>query len=396
MALATSDRTSLWVIPEVTWGVTPGAGNITALRILSESLSANIETKVSEEIRSDRATSDLVPVGQEAGGSIEFEMSFGAYDDLIEGAMFEDFAADIAITSITTDISVVNATGKLTSTLATKFDDIVVGMSFLLKGYTANGGENNGIYTCVSKVDGQDINVLPVPPSDETSTGTEVEIHNESAVNGVTAKSFTIERRIPDATVPEYFKFPGSMISTLNLDYEFGNILKGSFELLCKDGISSTTALAGLTDVPAATGDVYNSVSNLKNIIIGGVASTQEYMKLGININNNLRGQKAIGSLPNIGVGAGSMDITGPIEIYFQDGSEFTKFSGNTAFSLSFVIEDEAGNAYAFSFPRVKYESLTVATEGKNNDLIAKGTWRALLDPTQSIMMRIDKLDSSL
>ena len=119
-------------------------------------------------------------------------------------------------------------------------------------------------------------------------------------------------------------------------------------------------------------------------------------MKLGLSLGNNLRGQKAIGSLGNVGVGAGSFDVTGPIEIYFQDSAEYQKFKNNQSFSLSFAIIDESSNAYVFSFPKVKYESLNVETEGKNNDLVAKGNWRALLDPVTGVMMRIDKLDASL
>ncbi len=41
-------------------------------------------TIVSEEIRSDRQTSDLILVGGEAGGDTNFELSFGAFDLLIE------------------------------------------------------------------------------------------------------------------------------------------------------------------------------------------------------------------------------------------------------------------------------------------------------------------------
>jgi len=396
MSFGTADLSSLWAIKEVTWGVTPGSGNLKGLRLLSESLNANLETKSSEEIRADRATADLVPVGQSAGGGFGFEMSFGSFDDLIAGALFSSFSADVAIVGVAGDISTVNATGKITSTTAGKFTDLELGQSFRLKGFSNGGGENNLIYKIVTYTSDQDITVVPVPPSDETPAGVAAEIHSESVKNGVTQSSFSIERRIPDATVPEFFQFEGSVLQSMTMDFEVGDILKGAFEFLCKDGDSTTTAYTGLTDVPVPTSDIYNSVNNLSNIYIDGVLSTQQFMKLGMSIGNNLRSQKAIGSLPAIGIGAGFIDITGPIEIYFQDGAEFTKFKANTAFSLSFSLEDASGNAYVFSFPKVKYENLVANAEGRSSDIIAKGNWRAIIDPAESIMIRIDKLDSSL
>jgi hypothetical protein len=186
------------------------------------------------------------------------------------------------------------------------------------------------------------------------------------------------------------------MLAAMTLDYEVSALLKGSFEILAKDEDQSQTALTGLTDVPAATEDVYNSVNNLSNIFINDAVTSQSYLKLGMNINNNLRGDKAIGSLANVNVGDGSIDLVGPIEIYFADGTEFAKFKDNTAFSLSFSIEDAAGNAYVFSFPKAKYENLDMPIEGKNNTLKVTGSWRALKDPTELNMIRIDKLDAAL
>lgn len=47
----------------------------------------------SEEIRSDRQTSDLILVGGEAGGDTNFELSFAAFDLLIESALMSFYTA---------------------------------------------------------------------------------------------------------------------------------------------------------------------------------------------------------------------------------------------------------------------------------------------------------------
>ncbi|MCK5550313.1 MAG: hypothetical protein KAI41_07260, partial [Hyphomicrobiaceae bacterium] len=51
---------------------------------------------MSEEIRSDRQTSDLILVGGEAGGDTNFELSFGAFDLLIESIMMSLYSVNKA------------------------------------------------------------------------------------------------------------------------------------------------------------------------------------------------------------------------------------------------------------------------------------------------------------
>jgi hypothetical protein len=392
MAFATSDQTELRYIKETNWGTTPTTGNLTVLRYKGESLNANIETTVSEEIRADRATADLTPVGQSAGGSVDFELSFGAFDDLIEGALFSSFSADLNIVGVAGDITADSAASKFTSTTTTKFDSISVGQWIEVRGFTANSGENNGYYRVVAATPGTgEITVSPAPRSTETPAGTAAEIHGQMLRNGVTPQSFTLQKRFLDATPVTYQNFAGSMVSGMTLSYEVGSILTGSFEFLCKEGLMTTTALPGLTDTPAPSNEVLNAVSNLTDIRVNDTVSSKSFLTLGLEIGNNLRGQKAIGSLANVGVGAGKLDVSGPISVYFQDKTEFDLFSAGTAFSLSFRLQDSAGNAYIFTFPRVKYESLTVAASGQNNDLLAEGQWRAILDPVTSAMVQIDK-----
>lgn len=52
-------------------------------------------TIVSDEIRPDRQISDLILVGAEAGGDTGIELSYEAFDDLIEGAMFNTYTETI-------------------------------------------------------------------------------------------------------------------------------------------------------------------------------------------------------------------------------------------------------------------------------------------------------------
>ena len=59
-----SSQTRLAYIEESTWGTTPATPTMLEMRFTGESITPNIETIVSDEIRSDRNVTDLIQTGQ--------------------------------------------------------------------------------------------------------------------------------------------------------------------------------------------------------------------------------------------------------------------------------------------------------------------------------------------
>jgi len=101
-------------------------------------------TIVSEEIRSDRQISDLILVGGEAGGDTNFELSFAAFDLLIESALMSFYGA--------TAFQLGNAVGGIAGFGAGTIDvdtgdgaNYVVGQLVKLKDL-ATGDVGDGVY----------------------------------------------------------------------------------------------------------------------------------------------------------------------------------------------------------------------------------------------------------
>jgi len=90
-----TNRVSLYVLPETTWGTTPAAGNFEELRYTGESLVFNVETASSSQIRSDRNVSDVVRTQASTSGDVQFELSYGSFDTLLEGLMMGSWATDV-------------------------------------------------------------------------------------------------------------------------------------------------------------------------------------------------------------------------------------------------------------------------------------------------------------
>lgn len=101
MTIAESSRTRLSVIKEVTEGTTPTSPAFTNVRYTGDSLKLVRQNITSDEIRSDRNVTDLVQVAGGAEGAINFELSYGAFDNLIEGALCSTWSADEIVNGTT-------------------------------------------------------------------------------------------------------------------------------------------------------------------------------------------------------------------------------------------------------------------------------------------------------
>lgn len=92
--MSDSSRVQLYYLAENNWGQTPAAALNTLRGVTRESLKGTTDTTQSQEIRADRQVVDLVRTQFRAEGEIETEVSYGALDDLLEGAFFSDWVVD--------------------------------------------------------------------------------------------------------------------------------------------------------------------------------------------------------------------------------------------------------------------------------------------------------------
>lgn len=93
--MVASSQTRLAAIAESVYGTTPTSPAFQNMRFTSESLKPNIENITSNEIRADRNVADLIQVGSNAGGAVNFELSYGTFDEFLESVMFNTWATDV-------------------------------------------------------------------------------------------------------------------------------------------------------------------------------------------------------------------------------------------------------------------------------------------------------------
>lgn len=295
-----SSQTRLAYIEESTYGSTPSTPTFLVQRFVSESLNANIENAVSNEIRSDRNVTDMIQVGANAGGDVDIELSYGSFDDWLESLMFSSWS---------------------TNTLK----------------------------------------------------------------NGVTQKSFTLEKTFEAGGTDQYHRFTGAVANSLSLSIQAGQIITGSFNFLSQGASSAQAAIASSSYTAANSNPPINAASNFASLSMTGVSGV-ELTALNLNITNNLRQQAVVGSLNPRGIGTGRFEVTGDMTMYFEDQAAYELFLAGTAADLSFVVGGVSSLNYQFDIANLKFETMEVVAGGNDQDVIVQASFRGLYDGTDNTL----------
>lgn len=389
-ALAVTSRVSIGYIQESTYGTTPGAGNYKYLRMTGESLNYDISKETSKEIRSDRQNGGATTVDGQAAGSINFHMQYAEYEGLIAGALQNTWTIH-GTNGVGTTFSgtfVVGPPSTITAgaapTGANAFTTLQRGQWFKL---TAPTHGNDGKIVRVSTTVDPTATVITLDTNTALLVGAGVAnctIATARLTNGTTQPSFSIEKQFNDIT--QFLTFKGMTVNKLNLNFASAAIIDGSFEFMGKNAVRNVTTQLPGTPVASYTYDIHNAVKGVGQLWEGTAPLTSTFVKsLTMAVNNNLRGQKAIANLGNVGIGAGDIEITGTVEVYFADGTIYDKFLNDTYTQIILSTVDTSGNGYVITLPRVCLMNGKIVAQGENQDIMATFDYACYADDTNSV-----------
>jgi len=400
MTFASANLTQLRYKTEASFGVTP-AGNGKNLRCTDTAgLAFTLTSETSKEIRSDRQVTDMVLTGASATGGVPFELSYREYDDLIQAVLqgtWSTWGVDGVGASI--PVSATFAAGALTAGGATSgasiFTNLALGQWVRISGSTISG-QNKLVQ--VSKTIAPTDTVLTFEGTPFTGLlgngGIAVKVNTQRVSNGIVQRSFSIEREHAD--IAQFFNFRGMTASKMSLSFQSGSIVTGNFDFMGKDAVRGVATEMGASAQSQSFG-IMNAVSGVGNIYEGGSALIGTSIKsLALDIDNALRAQDAIGTLGAVGIGSGTIAISGTMEVYLADGTMYDKFLNNTASSVSWSAVDGDGNGYVFTLPKVKYKDAKVTGGSLNSDAMLSMPFEALMDATTLKTIIIDRVGAGV
>lgn len=395
--LSSSNRSQLAYKLEGTyptnWGTAPG-GNGTLLNMLSESFNYDVKTLSSKTIRSDRQVPDITQVSASSMGGFQFEHVYRENDPFIEGVLQNAFTA-YGTNGVSAAIATLNlAAGSVTAGVAPTGNDAFTtlqkGQWFVIIPDTAASAAVKAYFAGrafrVANT-GTPLTATAITLDAATQINTAIagaslanaKIATSRMANASVMKSYTIE--VQHADITQYRQYTGMVPSKMDLKLSVGEIVTGGFEFMGKSFNLAQVSAMG-TPVASQTFTPANATRGIFDMFEGGASiSATTYIKSGeFSVDNTLRGQEAVGVFGFAGIGAGTMQVTGKLEVYFADQTMYQKLLSGAASSLSIPILDVDGNGYVYHFPRIKYTAAKVAVGGLDQDNMLSMDFQALPD----------------
>lgn len=380
---ASTNRVALSYKPEAVPGTVVTASACYALRMTGETLSFTLKKDSDKEIRSDRQRVSSTTTSAQVDGGLNIHFQYGEYDKLLEALLQGSWVA-AGVNGVAAALATV--TGTATTIVGTGMPVLAKGQWFKFSHtlWTPAGGSvgSLGLLRCSATVapTATLITLDASTPLATLASGTGV-IQAARLTNGTTMKTFSFEVKFSDLAIPIFALYKGVFVSKFSTTFSSGSLTEANFDFLGMGHTSATTTALHATVTPSLGYDVQNAVTGVGNIWEGGAPLTSTSIKsLQMSIDNNLRGQDAIGTVGLVGVGVGTFNVSGSLEVYFADGSLYNKFLADTYTALSVSTQDPAGNGYVFTFPRVQLTAGKITAGSANADVMASFNWEAFAD----------------
>lgn len=199
------------------------------------------------------------------------------------------------------------------------------------------------------------------------------------AKGGLLKPAFTMERKVVGSAATSYLRFQGSRIGGMSLNFDPGEIVTGSFKVTGTAHSAATTILTSATYAAASTSPVMAGI-DVTSLAVSGVAGV-DYLGLTMELDNNLRIQRKLGTTAARGVGYGRRQITGTLMAYFEDLTAYNAFLNNSTPSIIATCSDGT-DSFTITVPKVRITGGEVPTPGNDQDVTLTLNWQAIYDST--------------
>lgn len=389
--MASTNVTDVAYVKETVAGTTPASPDFQRLPVTGCNLAEQFTTAVSEALRKDRMVDDLIIVDMDVNGGIPFELTYEAFKPMLISLLQGGAAISTVAIADATDLSITASTKTLGAT-TTDFltSNVKVGQFIKIAGFTTAG--NNGLFRVASVAQHAVVLEDPLSSLVDEVAGDPVDVTGLCYRNGIAVPdSYTFRKSFSIPGKPEaIFYYRGCQISGMTFNFATGSILNGEMTVTGLTAQGTTTALSGETIDEVADYTLLNSVSSITSLRLEGLPSNAFFSSLNLTVDNGANPQKGLAQLGARGIANFTLNITGTVELYFEDLSVYNIFKSSTGFLMSFTLEDGDGNIMVLTMPKTKFETLTEPVPGKDQFLMESGSIRALRDSVTNCMIQVD------
>lgn len=379
--IASGSGFGLSIIEEDTFNVTPANPEFEPYRYLGLSPTNGRALIVSQELNINRQITGG-RLGNSAGtGTVDSELSFASFDDIIEASLcsIRQNIRAITISALDTDDSFNDSASNLPI--------FAVGDTFEVSGFTT--GANNGTFTVLTSTASKLVTDSGVLTAEVA--GDDVRIVSTEVKAGVARRSFTIEGFLSDLAIPEYHRYTGCEFSMLSFSVTPDKIIDMKADFIYAGEAKDTAIISGAT---YKTASLTKPFVNFDGAITEGGGALGTVTSLEFKIDNNHARNHVVTSSDPIKSSIGRSNVTGSMTVFFDSKALLDKFNNETESSIVFALTDVDGNVKTFNIPRIQYsvgDNPQVSGEGS---VTATLQFQAYLDATEASNIVISRVNA--
>lgn len=386
--MANGSRHSLYAVKESVYGTTPNNPALDLVRITGTTLGLSKDSLQSEEIRSDRQIADFRLGANQVGGDINFELSYGSFDQFLQAVLLSADWASPATTGTTTISATATGYSRASGSFLT--DGFAVGQTVTASGFVGSGFNGKSIVTAVTA-----LTMATTPLSGthgvEAGNGNELIIASQAVKAAATRSSFSFIRHFADiATLDNpYYIYRGVELNSIQLSISANSMITGTFSVIgqSQETAQDLTGLGTPTYNPASTTSPLDSFTG--TLDEGGTA-VAVITEISMTLQNGIEPRFVVGSKNSIYPSVGRSNLTGQATAYFEDSTLVNKFLNETESSLVFSLPDGAGNVQRYRIPRIKYTGGQPDVSGEGPITLSM-PFQALLDSSEATNILIER-----
>lgn len=364
---------------ESSWGTKAAASGAQLYRRVTGSFQLEKDGYESGEINTSQQVKDFRHGSRRASGSINGEISGGAYTDFIQAALRRNFTAGVTTGAVIT-ISANESAGVSTfvrSSGSFLTNGFKVGDVISTSGFVASA--NNGLFVIVA-VSALELTVEHfdeggVLVTEAAGASVTILVKGKNTYVPLTAHtddSFTVEEFYDDDNISRTFL--GMIVDTMAINIAPNSMATIDFGFMGKDAEAPTTSQYFTSPTAQPSEGIYSGPDGL--LILNGVAS-RKVTSLTLNIANGTSMEAVIGSVAQGAKSRGKVSVTGSLSAIFDSSAIFDYFDDETEISLTYALRSaDNTESFALHMDRVKINSSTVDDGEKN--IILSADFQAL------------------
>lgn len=208
---------------------------------------------------------------------------------------------------------------------------------------------------------------------------------------GVAKTNLVFEEQVPEGGTTYYQRYRGAVLGGFALEVSPDGLCDVRFPVSGLTMEDATTITTTATYVNAGTAAILAGV-DFTALTMSGFATTLDVESISIDMTQNTRADRKLGSKDPRGIPYGKREATINVTAYFKDNEAFQKFKADPTTAAAFGFTAPGGTAgFDFAFARCRVGTYGKPIPGENNTIKVSLTLLATYDSTDLTDFKITR-----